>query len=72
MLGEEMAEVRMLRYSHTPECEVIVLRRGGETRYKCRDYEQAMKWAKVECKSYRTSKIKVERVDRNQNAVQDE
>jgi hypothetical protein len=60
MPGEELAEVRMRRFSHTPECEVIILRRGGEVRYKCRDYDQAMKWAKVECKSYRASKIEVE------------
>jgi hypothetical protein len=70
MLDEEVAEVRMRRYSHTPECEVIILRRGPEFRYKCRDYDQAMKWAGVECKSYRTSKVKVERVDQSQAARQ--
>jgi len=70
MLEEEIAEVRMRRYSHTGECEVIILRGGAEIRYKCRDYDQAMKWARVECRSYRTSKIKVERVDRSQGAGQ--
>jgi hypothetical protein len=60
----------MRRYSHTPECEVVVARRGAEVRYKCSDYEQAMKWARVECRSYRSSKIKVERVDRSQGARQ--
>jgi hypothetical protein len=63
MPAEEIAEVRMRRFSHTPECEIIVLRRGSKIRYKCRDYDQAMKWAQVECRSYRTSKIKIERVD---------
>jgi hypothetical protein len=66
MLGEEIAEVRLRGYSHTPECEVIIQRRGAEIRYKCRDYDQAMKWARIECRSYRTSKIKVERVDRGE------
>jgi len=68
MVDEEIAEVRMRRDSYTGECEVIILRRGAEIRYKCRDYDQAMKWASVECRSYRTSKIKVERVDRSQGA----
>jgi hypothetical protein len=70
MLDEELAEVRMRRYSNAPECEVVVVRRGAEIRYKCSDYEQAMKWAKVECRSYRSSKITVERVDRSQGARQ--
>ena len=68
MPEKEIAEVRMRRYDDTPECEVIVLRRGAEIRYKCRNYDQAMKWARVECKSYRSSKIKVERVDQSRNA----
>jgi len=59
---EELAEVRVRRYNHTPEWEVVVARHGAEIRYKCRDYEQAMKWAGVECRSYR-AKIKLERVD---------
>ena len=67
MFDEEIDEVRLRRYSHTPECEVIVQRRGAEMRYKCRDYDLAMKWAQVECRSYRTSKIKIERVDRSQD-----
>jgi hypothetical protein len=62
MLDEELAEVRMQRYNHTPEWEVVVVRRGAEIRYTCRDYDQAMKWARVECRSYR-AKIKLERVD---------
>ena len=61
MLDEDLAEVRMRRYDDTPEWEVVVMRRGAKISYKCRDYDQAMKWAKVECKSYRSSKITVER-----------
>ena len=72
MPEEEIAEVRMRRYDDTPECEVIVLRRGAEIRYKCRNYDQAMKWARVECKSYRTSKIKIERDDQSQSARLDD
>jgi hypothetical protein len=70
MLDEELAEVRMRRYNHTPEWEVVVVRGGAEMSYKCRDYDQAMKWARVECRSYRSSKIKVERVDQSQGARQ--
>ena len=70
MLDEEVAEVRMRRYNQTPEWEVIVVRRGTEIRYKCRDYDQAMKWARVECRSYRSPKIKVERVGQSQGVRQ--
>lgn len=67
MLDAELAEVWMRRYDDTPEWEVVVVRRGAESRYKCRDYDQAMKWARVECKSYRT-KIMVERADPSEGA----
>jgi hypothetical protein len=66
MLDDEVAEVRLRRYNQTSEWQVIVVRGAAEIRYKCRDYDQAMKWARLECRSYRTSKIKVERADRNQ------
>ena len=63
MLHEELAEVRMRRHSRTAEWEVVVVRGATEISYKCRDYDQAMKWAQVERRSYRSSKIKVERAD---------
>jgi hypothetical protein len=45
-------EVRVRRYSDVPECDVVVAVRGLEMSVRCRDYNQAVKWARVECKSY--------------------
>ena len=72
MLQEELAEVRMRRYNRTSEWEVVVVRAGVEISYKCRDYDQAMKWAQVECRSYRSSHIMVEQVDPSQAARQND
>ena len=72
MLQEELAEIRMRRYNRTSEWEVIIVRGGSEISYKCRDYEQAMKWAQVECRSYRSSHIMVEQVDPSQAARQND
>ena len=50
---EHVAEVRVRRYGDNPECDVVVAFRGQEMSIRCRDYNQAVKWARVECKSYR-------------------
>ena len=41
------------RYQDSPECDVVVVFRGREMSLRCRDYSQAVKWAKIECKAYR-------------------
>jgi len=53
MIAEQAAEVRVRRHSDTPECDVVVAVRGQEMSLKCRDYNQAVKWARIECKSYK-------------------
>ena len=47
------AEVRVRRHSDVPECDVVVAIRGQEMSLRCRDYNQAVKWARIECKSYK-------------------
>ena len=47
------AEVRVRRHSDAPECDVVVAIRGLEMSLRCRDYNQAVKWARMECKSYK-------------------
>jgi hypothetical protein len=49
----EHAEVRVRRHSDVPECDVVVAIRGQEMSLRCRDYNQAVKWARIECKSYK-------------------
>jgi hypothetical protein len=48
-------EVRVRRHNGVPECDVVILFRGKEIIIRCRDYDQAVKWARIECKSYRVA-----------------
>lgn len=50
------AEISVRRYNDAPECDVIVVFRGQELSLRCRDYDQAVKWARIECKTYKVSK----------------
>jgi hypothetical protein len=53
MIAEHPAEVRVRRHSDISECDVVVAVRGQEMSLRCRDYNQAVKWARIECKSYK-------------------
>jgi len=53
MIAEHVAEVRVRRHSNVPDCEVMVAFRGQEISIRCSDYDQAVKWARIECKSYK-------------------
>ena len=53
MIAEHIDEVRVRRYSDVPECDVVVAVRGLEMSLRCRDYNQAVKWARIECKFYK-------------------
>ena len=53
MHAKEGAEVRIRRRDDTPECEVVVIVRGQQMSLKCRDYNEAVKWARIECKTYK-------------------
>jgi hypothetical protein len=50
---KEVAQVQIRGRSDVPECEVVVTFRGQEMSLKCRDYNEAVKWARIECKSYK-------------------
>ncbi len=53
MTAEYEDEVRVQRHRNSPECDVIVAYRGREMSLRCRDYDQAIKWARIECKVYK-------------------
>ena len=53
MTAEHDIEVRVRRHRDTPECDVVVNIRGREMSLRCRDYSQAVKWARIECKTYK-------------------
>lgn len=46
-------QVRIRRHDNVPNCDVVVTRNGQQMIIACRTYEQAVTWARMECKSYR-------------------
>jgi len=61
--ADQFAEVRIRRYNNLPECVVVVAFRGRQSLLRCRDYDQAVKWARVECRSYGIASVTVEHID---------
>jgi hypothetical protein len=53
MIAEPAGEVWVRRYNGAPECDVVVAVRGQTMSLRCRDYNEAVKWARIECKSYK-------------------
>jgi hypothetical protein len=43
-------------------CDVVVLVRGEELVVRCPSYSQALKWARLECKSYKISEAEIEQL----------
>ena len=43
------------RYPDSPICHVVVVVRDQEMVVRCPTYFQAVKWARMECKSYKIS-----------------
>ena len=48
----QVAEVRIRRYGDRRPCDVVVIVYGKEMILKCPDFAQAVKWARLECKTY--------------------
>jgi hypothetical protein len=48
----QVAEVKIRRYGDRRQCDVFVDVHGKEMILKCPDFAQAVKWARVECKTY--------------------
>jgi hypothetical protein len=46
-------EVKIRSYRDSPICDVVVVVHGTEMVLRCRDYSQAMRWARLERKSYK-------------------
>ena len=47
------ASVTIRRYPDSPICHVVVVIRDQEMVVRCPTYFQAVKWARMECKSYK-------------------
>ena len=46
-------EVKIRSYQDSPICDVVVVVRGQEMILRCRDYRQAMRWARLERRTYK-------------------
>ena len=55
MITVHSAEIRVRRYDGVPECDVVVFFRGQAMTLRCRDYDQAVEWARIECKAYKVA-----------------
>ena len=47
-----MTEVFIHRYSDVPICDVTVISRNRQISIRCDDYDAALRWAQIECRSY--------------------
>jgi hypothetical protein len=56
----KFAPPRVIIRRHAEVCDVVVLVRGQEIVLRCPSYSQALKWARLECKSYKISEPEIE------------
>jgi hypothetical protein len=67
MISDHSAEIRVRRYDGVAECDVVVFFRGHAMTLRCRNYDQAIEWARIECKAYKVADgFTVERHQPNQ------
>ena len=55
MTTTRSAEIRIRRYDGVRECDVVVCFRGLAMTLRCRNYDQAVEWARIECKAYKVA-----------------
>ena len=55
-----VAAVWIRRHDNAPDCDVIVAIRDDQILIRCKNYDQAVKWARMECKSYRVADFAVQ------------
>ena len=53
-------QVVIRRYTASQTCDVVVLVRGQEMVLRCPSYPQALKWARLECRSYKIPQPDIE------------
>jgi hypothetical protein len=53
-------QVFIRRHTASQICDVVVLVRGQEMVLCCPSYSQALKWARLECKSYKIPQPDIE------------
>ena len=56
----KFAPPRVIIRRYAEVCDVVVLVRGQEIVHRCPGYSQALKWARLECKSYKIPEAEIE------------
>lgn len=56
----KFAQPRVIIRRYAELCDVVVLVRGQEIVVRCPSYSQALKWPRLECKSYNVSEPEIE------------
>jgi len=56
-------KVTIRRYAASRICDVVVVVRGQEMVVRCPSYSQAVKWARLECKSYKIPELETDLPD---------
>jgi hypothetical protein len=59
-------QLTIRRYRASPICDVVVVVRDQEMVIRCPSYSQAVKWARLECKSYKIPEPDIDFPDDNQ------
>jgi hypothetical protein len=61
-MTEQFASPHVFIRRHTASeiCDVVVFVRGQEMVLRCPNYSQALKWARLECKSYKIPQPDIE------------
>jgi len=63
MIEKHASQVFIRRHIASPICDVVVSVRGREMVLRCPSYSQAMKWARLERRSYKISEPEIEPLD---------
>ena len=72
MIGKyPLPEVNIRRYPDTAVCDVVVVVRGREMVLRCRDYRQALQYARVERRTYNVPEPATELADLSQAEASD-
>jgi hypothetical protein len=61
------AQVIIRRYPASEICDVLISVRGQQTVLRCPSYSHALKWARLECKSYNIAEPVIEPLDAEVN-----
>jgi hypothetical protein len=61
-----LPKVTVRRHLATQICDVVVVVAGQEMVVRCPSYSQAVRWARLECKSYKIPELDTDLLDKEE------